>query len=51
MIFLIDKIDSGHQVIVYEDILDLIQRVDWQDILRLNLLLLMIVGINTKETL
>jgi len=33
MIFLIDIVDSEHQVIVYENILDLIQRVEWQDIL------------------
>jgi len=32
MIFLIDKVDSEHQVIVYENIPDLIQRVEWQDI-------------------
>ncbi len=32
MIFLIDIVDSEHQVIVYEDIPDLIQRVEWQDI-------------------
>ena len=32
MIFLIDKVDSEHQVIVYESIADLTQRVEWQDI-------------------
>ena len=32
MIFLIDIVDSEHQVIVYESIPDLIQRVEWQDI-------------------
>ena len=32
MIFLIDKIDSEHQVIVYDSITDLTQRVEWQDI-------------------
>jgi hemin uptake protein HemP len=32
MIFLIDIVDSEHQVIVYEDIPDLIRRVEWQDI-------------------
>jgi hemin uptake protein HemP len=32
MIFLIDIVDSEHQVIVYENIPDLIQRVEWQDI-------------------
>ena len=32
MIFLIDKVDSEHQVIVYESITDLTQRVEWQDI-------------------
>ncbi len=32
MIFLIDIINSEHQVIVYENIPDLIQRVEWQDI-------------------
>ena len=32
MIFLIYIVDSEHQVIVYENIPDLIQRVEWQDI-------------------
>ncbi|MEN7550064.1 hypothetical protein AAG747_19230 [Rapidithrix thailandica] len=32
MIFLIDKVDSEHQVSVYENITDLTQRVEWQDI-------------------
>jgi len=32
MIFLIDKIDSEHQVIVYENITDLTKRVEWQDV-------------------
>ena len=32
MIFLIDKVDSEHQVIVYENITDLTRRVEWQDI-------------------
>ena len=32
MIFLIDKVDSEHQVIVYESITDLTQRIKWQDI-------------------
>ncbi len=32
MIFLIDKVNSEHQVIVYESITDLTQRVEWQDI-------------------
>jgi hypothetical protein len=32
MIFLIDIVDSEHQVIVYEDIPDLIQRVELQDV-------------------
>lgn len=32
MIFLIDIVDSEHQVIVYKDIPDLIQRVEWQDL-------------------
>jgi len=32
MIFLIDIADSEHQVIVYENIPDLIHRVEWQDI-------------------
>jgi len=32
MIFLIDKVDSEHQVIVYDSIPDLTQRVEWQDI-------------------
>ena len=32
MIFLIDIVDSEHQVIVYENIPDVIQRVEWQDI-------------------
>jgi len=32
MIFLIDILDSKHQVKVYESIADLTQRVEWQDI-------------------
>lgn len=32
MIFLIDKIDNKHEVIVYESITDLTSRIDWQDI-------------------
>ncbi len=32
MIFLIDIVNSEHQVIVYENIPDLIERVEWQDI-------------------
>ncbi|GMN08669.1 hypothetical protein MTsPCn5_40620 [Croceitalea sp. MTPC5] len=32
MIFLIDKVDSEHQVIVYNNITDLTKRVEWQDI-------------------
>ncbi|MCK8521280.1 hypothetical protein M0D21_06870 [Aquimarina sp. D1M17] len=32
MIFLIDKIDFEHQVIVYKSITDLTQRVEWQDV-------------------
>ncbi|GGZ94472.1 hypothetical protein [Algibacter mikhailovii] len=32
MIFLIDKVNSGHQVIVYENITDLTKRVEWQDV-------------------
>lgn len=32
MIFLIDKVDCEHQVIVYKSIADLTQRVEWQDI-------------------
>lgn len=32
MIFLIDIVDSKHQVKVYESIADLTQRVEWQDI-------------------
>jgi len=32
MIFLIDILDSKHQVKVYESIADLPQRVEWQDI-------------------
>ncbi|GAA0733928.1 hypothetical protein GCM10009430_48520 [Aquimarina litoralis] len=32
MIFLIDKVDSEHQVIVYKNITDLTQRVEWQDL-------------------
>ena len=32
MIFLIDKIDNRHEVIVYEGISDLTSRVDWQDV-------------------
>lgn len=32
MIFLIEKVDSEHQVIVYENIIDLTQRVEWQDV-------------------
>lgn len=32
MIFLIHKVNSNHQVIVYESISDLTQRVEWQDI-------------------
>jgi hypothetical protein len=32
MIFLINMVGSEHQVIVYESISDLTQRVEWQDI-------------------
>ncbi|WP_298321273.1 hypothetical protein [uncultured Aquimarina sp.] len=32
MIFLIDKVDFEHQVIVYKSITDLTQRVEWQDV-------------------
>ena len=32
MIFLIDIVDSKHQVKVYESIADLTQRVEWQEI-------------------
>ena len=32
MIFLIHEVDSINQVIVYESIPDLIQRVEWQDV-------------------
>lgn len=32
MVFLIDKVDSEHQVVIYENISDLVQRVEWQDI-------------------
>lgn len=32
MVFLIDKVDSEHQVVIYENIPDLVQRVEWQDI-------------------
>ncbi len=35
MIFPIDNVDPKHQVIVYENIPDLIQRVKWQDIFEL----------------
>ncbi|MEL0456670.1 hypothetical protein WJN01_10550 [Flavobacteriaceae bacterium SZ-1-7] len=32
MIFLIDKVNSEHQVVVYENIVDLTGRVEWQDL-------------------
>lgn len=32
MIFLIDRVDAEHQVIVFENIADLTQRVEWQDV-------------------
>lgn len=45
MIFLIDQVGSEHLVTVYESIGDLVRRVEWQDIVEYNSIIIDVDGI------